>query len=221
MKYKAPFLKKFLSNRKAILVLLFAILAATASYYYNDSREARRLLESPTAASQQEAKELSAKVGKLLETPPDEQPTVITVIDKEKVKTQNFFARAENGDKVLVYTAAKKAVLYRPSTNKIIEVGPVDLTPTKTFTVALYNASNRDDAIQKTEASLKERVTNLDFTVQQRASATRRGRSLVVDIHGDKPTEAEQLAEVLGAEVGPLPDGETKPDTDFLIIIAQ
>lgn len=58
--------------------------------------------------------------------PADEQPALITVTDKSKVKTE-FLRAAENGDKLLVYKDAKKALLYRPSIDKLVEVGPVSL----------------------------------------------------------------------------------------------
>jgi hypothetical protein len=71
-----------------------------------------------------EAREIIRKVGELTILP-DETPTVATVADKKSLQKQAFFERAENGDKVLIFETAKKAILYRPSTNKIIEIGPV------------------------------------------------------------------------------------------------
>ena len=43
-----------------------------------------------------------------------------------------FFANAQVGYKVLVYAVAKKAILYDPISNRIIEVGPVNVTDEST-----------------------------------------------------------------------------------------
>ena len=79
-----------------------------------------------TAQAQAEANALVAKVSKLMVLPADETPTIATVTDIEAVKDQPFFANAQNDDKVLIYQKAGKAILYRESENKIIEVGAVN-----------------------------------------------------------------------------------------------
>lgn len=48
-------------------------------------------------------------------------------MDPEKLRDQPFFANAQRGDKVLIYANAKKAILYNPPSNKIIEVAPVNI----------------------------------------------------------------------------------------------
>jgi hypothetical protein len=53
---------------------------------------------------------------------PSEKPTIATVENTKKLTNQTFFKNARNGDKVLMYTQNKKAILYRPSEDKIIEV---------------------------------------------------------------------------------------------------
>lgn len=74
---------------------------------------------------------LVAKIGTLIELPAGEEPTIATVTDKTKLTDQPFFASAQNGDVVLIYTHAKKAYLYRPGSNKILDVAPVNFpTPT-------------------------------------------------------------------------------------------
>ena len=83
------------------------------------------LKKDPKISASQQTAELAAKVGKLLEVPTDETPTIATVEDKEKLNDQDFFGSVENGDKILIYPRARKAIIYRPSTNKIINVGPL------------------------------------------------------------------------------------------------
>ncbi len=84
-------------------------------------------LSKGTAQLQAEVDALVKKVGALIELPKNEKPTVATVTDIDKVKDQPFFKNAKNGDKVLIYTNARKAILYRPSEDRIIEVGAVNI----------------------------------------------------------------------------------------------
>ncbi len=86
---------------------------------------------------QAEVDALIAEVGKLIDLPKDEKPTVATVSDSDKLKDQQFFKNAKTGDKVLIYTSTKRAILYRPSEHRIIDVGAVNIrqqdeTPTPT-----------------------------------------------------------------------------------------
>jgi len=55
-------------------------------------------------------------------------PVLATVTDKDQLGSENLFADAENGDKVIIYNQARKVILYRPSTNKIINVATINAT---------------------------------------------------------------------------------------------
>ena len=68
-----------------------------------------------------------ATVGKLIILPENEKPTIATVTDLAKLQNQPFFNNAEIGDKVLIYTQSKKAILFRPSTSRIIEYAPLQM----------------------------------------------------------------------------------------------
>ena len=70
------------------------------------------------------------RVGKLIVLPEGEQPTVATVSDAESLREQPFFAQAKNGYKVLIYTNARKAILYDPLSNKIVDVAPLNIGET-------------------------------------------------------------------------------------------
>lgn len=72
-----------------------------------------------------EASILVEKVGKHMFLPKDENPSVATVTDPEKLRNQNFFSDAKKGDKVLIYSNAKKAILYDPNSDKIVTIAPI------------------------------------------------------------------------------------------------
>lgn len=114
------------SNLKGVLVVLGVltlVLAGSTGMLY---KQVRSLKNSPEKQAQEENTMIIENVGKLIALPEGEAPTIATVTDPAKLKAeQAFFARAEEGDKVLIYTRALKAIMYRPGTNKIIEVAPL------------------------------------------------------------------------------------------------
>lgn len=60
--------------------------------------------------------------------PSDETPALVTVTDPSKLSTE-FLKNASAGDKVLIYQTNRMAIIYRPSVDKIIKVGPVTIDP--------------------------------------------------------------------------------------------
>jgi len=111
-------------------LLIGAVLALIPSFYfYTKYQAADKLLKNPQKVAVEQTKSIVDKVGKLIVLPKDETPSLATVQDKTKLKDQAFFKNAENGDKLLLYIKAKKAILYRESSNKIIEVAPINITP--------------------------------------------------------------------------------------------
>lgn len=110
----------------AVLILLGS--AGTAYYFYDKYQGAQYALDNPEVMAQTEVKMLTDKLGQLIALPTDEEPSVATVLEKEKLQDQPFFKAAENGDKVIIYTKAMKAILYRSSINKIIEVAPIQIS---------------------------------------------------------------------------------------------
>src|SRR5450759_4383999 len=103
-------IKNFIIKYKVIIgvVLLVVLAAAPSLYYFRQYQNAQWKLNNPTEVAKQEAKDTIAVVGKLMLLPADEEPTVASVTDTTKLKDQPFFANAQNGDKVLIYTKAKK-----------------------------------------------------------------------------------------------------------------
>jgi hypothetical protein len=66
-----------------------------------------------------------AALSRLTDLPQGEVPQVSTVAEIESLKDQPFFKDAQIGDKVVVFNGAKKAYIYRPSTQKIIGIAPL------------------------------------------------------------------------------------------------
>ncbi len=211
------------------IVIVLAAIAASAYFYFQYQRT-QKLLQNPTLAAQEEVKALVTKVATLMELPKDEQPTVATISDKSKLKDQPFFVNAENGDKVLIYTNAKKAIIYRPSTNKIIEVGPVNIGSSAPVTsnapteikVALYNGTNVTGLTATVEKDLKSKMANVNVVAKENASANTYTKTLVIDLSGTNKENTNKIAQTLGGEVGNLPKGEAKPsNADILVILGK
>ena len=117
----------FLGSLGVILVVGSLGLAV---YFYLAYQKAL-VTQTPSA----ELAALLISISKHFELPSGETPTLATVTDQEKLSGQDFFAASQNGDKVLLYQEAKQAILYRPSTGKIVNVAaintsePVENTP--------------------------------------------------------------------------------------------
>ena len=116
----------FLRNKKNTLIVILVILAfigyILCYHYYT---EAQSLKKTSDQVAQEQAVKITAEVAQLMQLPTDESPSVVTVTDKSKVADQPFFKNAQNGDALLVYSKNMEAIIYRPSTNKIIQVGPI------------------------------------------------------------------------------------------------
>lgn len=210
--------KKKRSMKKPLLVaaniLVIVGLAAFGAYYF---RQYQYLKDNPPSAdsvAQAEADKTITEVAKLYNLPKDEKPTIATVKDKEATKKQYgaFFNNAENGDISLIYSNAKLAILYRPSTKKIVNVS----------TVTIQNGTQKVKVIGNTTArqAVAEALKAQQITSTDGGEAKTPPTSItVVDITGQNADQAKKIADAVKGTVGSLPAGEDKPtDADILII---
>jgi len=226
-------LKRILKHRKfkkiaiiVLVVLVFGALYGFVHYY----RKYQALKADPNLEAQQEIESLQEAIGEFMDLPEGEIPSVATILDKEKLKDQPFFKNAENGDKLLVYTKAMKAILYRPSSNRIIEVAPLYIDPedleqqgqatqtSNSLKVSYYNGTEIDGLSEQVEETVKSTYPDYQTIDIMNASRKDYTRTIVIDLTGNRSQEAADIADLLGGEVGGLPDGETRPDADILII---
>ncbi len=224
-------------NKQTIIGIVVIVLALIPSiYFYSKYQKAQQRLSNPTQFATDEAKSLVAMVSKLMNLPGEETPTVATVNDKEKLKNQPFFAKSENGDKVLIYANAKKAILYRPSINKIIDVAPVNIGPTASASAepqsqasspvatanlkfTILNGTSLVGLTKKYETELKEKVQNAEVIAKDNAVLKTYEKTLLIDVKGNHKEEATGLAKELGIQLSTLPSGEATPSGDYLIIL--
>ena len=229
--------RNFLIPLLVILVIIAVVVIGIVVYKYEKSHA------KTSASTTSDVSSLTAQVGKLIELPTGEEPTIATVSDKSKLASQPFFANAEDGDKVLIYTKAQEAFLYRPSVNKLINVAQINLgtsptpavsglpapsssaTPTpaaKTYKVIIYNGTTVVGLAKTTQTALESKVSNVNVIALHDAVKSDYTKTLVVDLKGGNNAEAQSIATALNGSVGPLPAGENKPSgTDIIIIVGQ
>ena len=108
----------------ATLLVLFFVASFFAWKFYSDAKQVSPPIRADGKAT------IIANIGNHVLLPMGEEPVFATVTDPAKLADQPFFANAQTGDKVLVFTNAKRAILYRPSTDRIVEMMPIDLGAT-------------------------------------------------------------------------------------------
>lgn len=199
-------------------VVLFIALAGFGGYYFKQYSDLKNKPVTADQAAQSERERYIAEIEKLYELPEGEKPTVATVTNKaESIKQYGvFFNKAEKGDITLIYPQAKLAVLYRPSTQKLINVSTVTLQDTKPSVKIIGESRDRTAAEATINSALKDVVIIKDKT----DAKGQHSGVIVVDISGKNAATAQKLAETLKGKVGALPEGEDKPQAVDIVIVA-
>jgi hypothetical protein len=221
-----------------VLIVLLLMAAGSAIYFYYQYRNTVSVRDTKEIA------DLTQEISRSFLLPENETPTLATVTDKEKLAGQPFFQKSENGDKVLIYSQSGRAILYRPSVKKIIDVTTVNLNtpPARTETIekkqedtvmakenapmsvkiALLNGSTTSGITNPVEENLKSLYPQATVVAKEAAKKNDYKKTLVVDITGKNAEMVNALAGTLGGEVASLPSDETAPvNADILIVLAQ
>ncbi len=212
-----------------IAVVLFALIAF---FWFQKYRDTRRQVRDPQGAQRAQIKGIVEAVGKLVELPSGEEPTLATVTNVKALADQPFFAQAKVGDKVLIYLKTGRAILYRPSTNKVINVSTIDSArqgagsvagdtaiKEQDLQIAIYYVKKDDAKLRGIEETLRVKLPKSSVVTREQAGNTDYKKILVVDLDGTRKATAQALADSLGGQTGLLPLGETKPAADLLIIL--
>ncbi|HVZ66925.1 MAG TPA: LytR C-terminal domain-containing protein [Patescibacteria group bacterium] len=232
------------SHSIAYLIVLFVIILCfigMAFFYVKFQNSINKSFGVPTIGAPNtpdKNKELLDAVSKIAELPPNETPTFATVSDVTKLSGQSFFANAQNGDQVLIYNNAKKAYLYRPSTGKIVNIGPVALsndtvpsesaspsaaaTPTALPKVVILNGSTKVGLTKIADSKLKADKVKVQVADRDNARLNTYQDTLVVDITGQHKDAIASIIKAIGGKQAPLPKGEVASSSaDILIILGS
>lgn len=207
----------------AVLYMALATFAAVRFYDLYRTYESRVPVTDKEA--EKEAAILVTQLKKIMEVP-DEKPVIATVKDRNSLaQEQAFFAQAENGDKLIVFEQARKAILFRPSVGRIVESGPLVVSPgpqqTTPVRVAVYNGTTQAGLATEVEQNLKQAAGAAVTTTTGDATVKTYTETLVVDLTGEMEATAEEIAKFLNAQVGQLPEGESTPDADILVLVGS
>ncbi|MBU6370596.1 MAG: hypothetical protein KGH93_02815 [Patescibacteria group bacterium] len=142
--------------KKNILIAVLCIALAgsiTASVVLYGKLSA--LSSNPQQAAQDQANAIIRAASKLIVLPEGETPSVVKVTDPSQLADQPFFANARAGDYVLLYYTEKKAVLYNPMQNQIVNVGPFDVNSAGSAAVPASATSTASAGTQATGGKKK------------------------------------------------------------------
>lgn len=99
------------------LILILALMFVLAAIYRNEHSAQYKALNS-------EEKNMINRVGKLLNLP-KETPIISTIYSEKDFKNNQTFKDIKTGDKLIIYLNANQSILYRPSTNTVVDIAPV------------------------------------------------------------------------------------------------
>lgn len=117
-------------KRFILLIVIVVVLIAGGGAYYFWSHETfdRSAMTTTTGEelTDDDVASILQAVSKHIILPEGEEPVVAKIINvDELLKTQQFYRGAINGDILLIYQATSKAILYSPSRDMLVNVGPI------------------------------------------------------------------------------------------------
>lgn len=137
---KKPAKQRRLRKPKLTTVLVLIVLlglAAGSAYLYTQYEATQEKVEQLSTVQGQEelnktqTEQLLGEMRQMILLPTDEDPAVATIIDINQLNSNEFYKDAQNGDRVIVYSNAKKAYIYRPDTKMVINVGSFQVDETQ------------------------------------------------------------------------------------------
>lgn len=137
---------------KRILTLLIIIIIAVLGY--SIFKKFNIVSSTPKGQlSDKEIQVLFTKVSKLINVP-DETPVIATIIKADQlIVEQKFYVGSKDGDYLMVFPKAQKAIIYRENEDRLINVGPiiVDQLTTNKEPVVVETKSTATTTVDKSK----------------------------------------------------------------------
>lgn len=109
--------------RLLIIISILLLFAVAGGVYLSLQAQTKDLTNVNTVVS---------LVSRHMVLPGDETPALMTVTDPSKLTTA-FLKGTKVGDKILIYQTNKRAIIYRPSIDRIVDIGPVVIDDVSTL----------------------------------------------------------------------------------------
>jgi hypothetical protein len=201
-----------------ITLLSVTVLALVfGGFFFYKYQDLNNKYQNLTMSEEDRIRQTVEKVSKLYNIPSfdQEKPTQYIVSDPEQVKSNEFFKDANKDDILLTYPKADLAILFRPSENRIINVGTNSQFAANVEVAVIAPAATQSEI----ETKLKSKYSNI-VVIKKSEPKTQVTKGIVVDVSGTESEAAKTVAELLGYTVGTLPAGETAPEGVKLVVIA-
>lgn len=217
-------------------ILIFLVLVSLAgnaflgSMYWQTRSELAQLRANPQQEAQEELDAILAEVSSLITLPEGLVPVLATVNNADSLRErQVFFENAQNGDKLLLYTAAedvadRKAYLYRPSTKQLINVAPINVggqiqAQEDTFSMDIRNGTPTEGLEDQMESLLGNVFPNASVGAKGIAARSDYEASALVQVNASDEL-AQKVSQLFNVELVDLPSGETSNgDVDLILIL--
>jgi hypothetical protein len=151
---------------------------------------------------------------------PSESPVVAEVTDKEKLQS-SLKRSTEKGDYVLLYDKAQKVIVYRPSTDRIIDVQPIlygsQPNPNFNATIAIYNGSGSENVAKKFIEKLYTSYPNVRLIAKEDVNRT--FPSTIVLTEDETSTVPDEIANTLNIKAGIVPEGIDAGKADITFVV--
>ncbi len=232
---------RFFGNRRRIVAIVALVVIVLGGYVVYE----KYFHLTPAEKAQKELAAAVAGVSKLIILPQGDEPVLATVTDaKTLIAQQAFFAGAVNGDQLLLFPRNLKAVLWSPSRNVIVNVGPIQqpqsasaaagiqtntpasapLTVATTPIILSVEIRNGTGKTGRASTVADQLRSNAGYSVTKVTDANKKDYTKTIVFSRVKDDSRKQAINTLAAMlngdlVDKLPNGEKNTDADVLVIL--